>query len=161
NLLLMVFLTVSFVLSAAAEAVEGKSLFSDIEEARKLLEGESVKILKDVVGTRRVRVGRRRYQDVPIIGVVGRPMALVILGPEGKLTMARAIKRDRGMEVLTPGVKLFVRRDNGINSDIACLEPVGGKVILVKYPVSNENNRFGGGQEVIEATYTPYSAEIK
>src|SRR5206468_10222588 len=30
-----------------------------------------------------------------------------------------------------------------------------------KYAVSNENNRFGPGPEVIQAVYTPYSAEIK
>ena len=33
--------------------------------------------------------------------------------------------------------------------------------MAVKYPVSNEGNRFGPGELVIEAVYTPYSAEIK
>jgi hypothetical protein len=54
-----------------------------------------------------------------------------------------------------------MRRENGINSDISCIEPAGGKVVAVKYPVSNEGNRFGPGEDVIQAVYTPYSAEIK
>ena len=143
------------------EGVEAKTLFSKIEEAQKILANEPVQIIKEVVATRRVRIGRRRYQDIPVMGIVGREMAIAVLTPEGEIKTIRAIKRDKGMDVLTPGTTLFVRRDNGINSDIACIEPKGGKVILVKYPVTNENNRFGGGSEVIEATYTPYSAEIK
>lgn len=143
------------------EGAVAKSLFSKIDDAQKALAGESVKLIKDVVGTRRVKIGRRRYQDVPIVGIVGREMALAVLQPDGEIKVVRAIKRDKGLEVLTPGFSLFARRDNGINSDIACIAPQGGKVILVKYPVTNENNRFGGGSEVIEATYTPYSAEIK
>ena len=143
------------------EGVQASELFSKIEEAQKILASEPVQILKDVVATRRVRIGRRRYQEVPVMGIVGRQMAIAVLEPSGDIKTIRAIKRDKGIEVLTPGTSLFVRRDNGINSDIACIEPKGGKVILVKYPVTNENNRFGGGNEVIEATYTPYSAEIK
>ncbi len=148
-------------LGVLEDNANAKSLFSKIEEAQKLLAGESVTILKDVVATRRVKIGRRQYRDVPVMGIVGREVALAVLKPDGDLKMIRAIKRDKGMEVLTPGVSLFVRRDNGINSDIACIEPQGGKVILMKYPVTNENNRFGGGSEIIEATYTPYAAEIK
>jgi hypothetical protein len=34
-------------------------------------------------------------------------------------------------------------------------------VLAIKYPVSNEGRRFGGDAEVIEAVYTPYSAEIE
>ena len=139
----------------------GEGLLKSIEKARKTLEPESVQLLKGTVGTRRVRVGRRRYQDVPITGIVGREMALAIMDSEGEIRVARAIKRDEALEVLTPGFILSVRRDNGVNSDIAVVMPAGGKVLAVKYPISNEGNRFGPGDEVIEAIYTPYSAEIK
>jgi len=56
---------------------------------------------------------------------------------------------------------LAMRRENGINSDIGCIQPESGKVLAVKYPVDNEGGRFGPGPAVIEAVYTPYSGEIK
>ncbi|HSB08241.1 MAG TPA: hypothetical protein VLM38_01925 [Blastocatellia bacterium] len=136
-------------------------LLKKIEEGRELLKDESVQLQMGTVGTRRVRVGRRRFTDVPITGIIGREMALAILDADGKLRIARAIKRDPGFEVLSPGFILSMRRENGINSDIACISPAGGRVVAVKYPVSNERNRFGPGDPVIEAVYTPYSAEIK
>ena len=138
-----------------------KSLLKQIEEGREHLKKESVQLIMGTVGTRRVRISRRRFIDVPVTGIVGREMALAILDADGKIRIARAIKRDPGFEVLTPGFILSMRRENGINSDIACLDPAGGKVVAVKYPVSNEGNRFGPGDLVIEAVYTPYSAEIK
>ena len=138
-----------------------EKLLSRIEEGRDQLKKESVQMIMGTVGTRRVRIGRRQYRDVPITGIVGREMAIAILDAEGKIRIARAIKRDPGFEVLTPDFILSMRRENGINSDIACISPPGGKVVAVKYPVSNENNRFGPGDSVIQAVYTPYSAEIK
>ncbi len=138
-----------------------KSLLKQIEEGREHLKKESVQLIMGTVGTRRIRISRRRFQDVPVTGIVGREMALAILDADGVIRIARAIKRDPGFEVLTPGFILSMRRENGINSDIACLDPPGGKVVAVKYPVSNEGNRFGPGELVIEAVYTPYSAEIK
>lgn len=138
-----------------------KSLLKKIEEGREHLKKESVQMILGTVGTRRVRISRRKYQDVPVTGIVGREMALAILDAEGEIRIARAIKRDPGFEVLTPGFILSMRRENGINSDIACIDPPGGKVVAVKYPVSNERNRFGPGELVIEAVYTPYSGEIK
>ena len=136
-------------------------LLPKIKEAQKRLRAESVEILKDTVGTRRVRVGRRKYKTVPVIGIVGREMALAVLDSEGKIRIARGIKRDRGFEVQTPGFLFSVRRDNGINSNFACLKPANGKVLAVKYPISNEGNRFGPGDSVIESVYTPYSPEIR
>lgn len=136
-------------------------LLKKIEEGRERLKGETVQLQMGVVGTRRVRVSRRRYQDVPITGIVGREMALSILEQSGKIKVVRAVKRDAAFEVLTEGFIISMRRENGINSDFACIEPAGGKVVAVKYPVSNEGNRFGPGDSVIEAVYTPYSAEIK
>ncbi|MEK6284308.1 MAG: hypothetical protein AABO57_01040 [Acidobacteriota bacterium] len=136
-------------------------LLSNIEEGREQVKKESVQLIMGTVGTRRVRIGRRQFKDVPVTGIVGREMALAILDTDGKIRIARAIKRDPGFEVLTPGFILSMRRENGINSDIACISPAGGKVVAVKYPVSNEGNRFGPGDPVIEAVYTPYSAEIK
>jgi len=136
-------------------------LLKKIEEGRDRLKKESVQMIMGTVGTRRVRISRRQYKEVPITGIVGREMAIAVLDGEGELRIARAIKRDPGFEVLTPGFILSMRRENGINSDIACIDPVGGKVVAVKYPVSNEGNRFGPGESVIEAVYTPYSAEIK
>ncbi|MFY9557831.1 MAG: transglycosylase SLT domain-containing protein [Blastocatellia bacterium] len=136
-------------------------LLSKIEEGRELLKTESVQMITGTVGTRRVRVGRRQYKEVPITGIIGREMALAILDADGSIRLARAIKRDPGFEVLSPDFILSMRRENGINSDIAVISPAGGKVVAVKYPVSNESNRFGPGDSVIQAVYTPYSAEIK
>jgi hypothetical protein len=136
-------------------------LLESIEQARQALRDESVRVLHGVVGARRVRVRRRVYKEVPVTGIVGREMALALLRREGTLQIVRGIKRDRGLDVLTPDIVLHVRRDNGINSDIACLKPRGARVVAVKYPVVNERGRFGPGPDVIEAVYTPYSPEIK
>jgi hypothetical protein len=137
------------------------NLLKKIEEGRALLKKESVQMIMGTVGSRRVRISRRRYEVVPVTGIVGREMALAILDADGDIRVARAIKRNPGFEVLTPGFILSMRRENGLNSDIACVAPPGGKIIAVKYPVSNDGNRFGSGEQVIEAIYTPYSAEIK
>ena len=139
---------------------QSNNLLKKIEEGREHLKKESVQLIMGTVGTRRIRIGRRRFKDVPVTGIVGREMALAILDADGSIKVARAIKRDPGFEVLSPGFTLTMRRENGINSDIACLDPAGGKVVAVKYPVSNEGNRFGPGDPVIEAVYTPFSAEI-
>ena len=148
--------------AGVADYTDGPTkLLSKIEEGREHLKNESVQMIMGTVGTRRVRIGRRQFKDVPITGIVGREMALAILDGDGKIRIARAIKRDPGFEVLTPGFILSMRRENGINSDISCIDPAGGKVVAVKYPVPNENNRFGPGDAVIPAVYTPYSAEIK
>ena len=136
-------------------------LLAKIDEGRESLKAESVKMLMGTVGTRRIRVSRRKFQDVPVTGIIGREMALAVMEPGGKIRIVRAIKRDPGFEVLTPGLTLSMRRENGFNSDIQCIEPPGGKILAVKYPVSNEGQRFGPGPAVIEAVYTPYSAEIK
>ncbi|HYP28710.1 MAG TPA: hypothetical protein VE262_18510 [Blastocatellia bacterium] len=158
---LLIFLTTSsFKINDKAGPQPGSGLLSRIAEARALLASERVQVVKGTVGTRRVKVGRRKYEDVPVIGVLGREMAIAILDAEGGIRVARAIKRDKGMDVLTPGFVLSVRRDNGINSDIVSVNPAGGKILAVKYPVLNEGNRFGPGSPVIEAVYTPYSREI-
>jgi hypothetical protein len=145
---------------SSSSPAENPELLKEIEAARILVGRESVNILNGVLGTKRVRVGRRKYRDVPITGIVGREMAMAILDRDGSITVARGIKRDKGLEVLTPGVDLFVRRDNGINSDISVLRPKGGKILAVKYPISNQGARFGPGGDVIGAVYTPYSPEI-
>ena len=137
------------------------NLLKKIEDGRDELKKESVQMIMGTVGTRRIRISRRKYTEVPVTGIVGREMAVAILEPDGEIRIARAIKRDPGFEVLTPGFILHMRRENGINSDIACITPAGGKVVAVKYPVSNEGNRFGPGELVIQAIYTPYSGEIK
>jgi hypothetical protein len=142
-------------------AEPAKTLLKKIEEGRDHLKKESVQMIMGTVGTRRIRIGRRKYKEVPVTGIIGREMALAILDANGEIRIARAIKRDPGFEVLTPGFILSMRRENGINSDIACVDPPGGKVVAVKYPVSNEGYRFGPGELVIEAIYTPYSGEIK
>ena len=137
-------------------------LFSKLSEARSLLEKERVALQKGVVAVRQVRVSRRRFKEVPVIGITGREMALAVLDAEGKFHVVRGLKRDnKGFETLTPGYGLTLRRENGINSEFVCLNPIGGRVLAVKYPVSNEGARFGGSEEVIEAVYTPYSAEIE
>jgi len=164
---MMHFVVVFLVLVSSTFAVDaGKeehadNLLKKIEEGREHLKKESVQMITGTVGTRRVRIGRRTFKEVPITGIVGREMALAILDVDGSIKIARAIKRDPGFEVLTPGFILSMRRENGINSDIACVDPAGGKIVAVKYPVSNEGNRFGPGELVIEAIYTPYSGEIK
>lgn len=159
--LLIALTTTSFQINDSNQQIESASLLSKIEAARQQVQGERVEILKGTTGTRRVRVGRRSFQDVPIIGIVGREMALAVMNLEGEIQTVRAVKRDSGFEVLTPGFIISIRRENGINTDFACINPPGGKVLAVKYPVSNEGNRFGPGEMEIEAVYTPYSAEIK
>lgn len=145
----------------ALEREEDTGLVAGIEAGREVLKAETVNLVKGTVGTKRVRVGRRKYENVPVTGIVGREMAIAILDSRNEIRVARAIKRDGSFEVLTPGIQLSMRRENGINSDIACIDPEGGKVVAVKYPVSNERSRFGAGPEVIEAVYTPYSREIQ
>jgi hypothetical protein len=87
-------------------------------------------------------------------------MAIAIVDRNEKVHVIRGIKRDRGLEVLTPGYLLAVRRDNGFNSDIDVIAPADGKVLAVKYPIMNDGNRLGGFVPVIQAVYTPFSEEI-
>jgi len=157
--LLAVLITAGFKVPWENQKLQSEGLLGQVVEGRQRLTGESVKLLKGVVGTRRVRVGRRRFVDVPVIGIVGREMALAI-GDGQQIRIARAIKRDSGLEVTTPGFSVSMRRENGINSNMACIVPDKGTVLAVKYPVDNENNRFGGNVPVIEAVYTPYSPEL-
>ncbi|HEY6327856.1 MAG TPA: hypothetical protein VI756_00865 [Blastocatellia bacterium] len=137
------------------------SLMKRIEEARQLVKPETVHLIHGVVGTRRVRVSRHRYTEVPITGVTGREMALAVMDQNGAISLVRATRNDAGLHVETPGYILYFRRENGINSDIGCEQPAGGKVLAVKYPLSNEGNRFGVDADEIQAVYTPYSGEIK
>ena len=135
-------------------------LLDKIKQARHELRDEKVQLIKGVVGTRQVRVGRRKYQTVPIIGILAREMAVAVMDSQGAISVARAVKRTEGFQVITPGFILSLRRENGINSDISCIQPAGGVVLAVKYPVSNEGGRFGPGDETLEVVYTPYSPEI-
>jgi hypothetical protein len=138
-----------------------ESVLGRLPEARSLLQGEKVALQKGVVAVRQVRVSRRRYKDVAVMGITGREIALAVLDRDGKFHVVRGLKRDnQGFETLTPGYLLTLRRENGINSEFECVSPAGGRVLAIKYPVSNENRRFGGDSEVIEAIYTPYSREI-
>ena len=139
---------------------EDKEFLELIHDARKSLKDETVDVVRGQVGTRRVRVSRRKYTTVPVFGVVAREMAIAIADPNEKIHVIRGIKRDKGLDVLTPGYQLQVRRDNGFNSDIAVMTPVGGRVLAVKYPVMNDRNRFGAAVPVIQAVYTPFSEEI-
>ena len=145
-----------------ASELATEPILSKLSEARALLAGERVALQKGVVGTRRVKVSRRRYQDISVIGITGREVALALLDVEGRFHIVRGLKRDnKGFETLTPGYALTLRRENGINSEFQCVSPPGARVLAIKYPVSNEGGRFGGEAEVIEAIYTPYSAEIE
>jgi hypothetical protein len=159
-LVLLVLVNAGFEFKAPVDQKKDERL-EDIEKGRDKLKDERVQMIMGVVGTRRVRVGRRKYQNVPITGVVGREMAISVLQPDGKIKVIRAIKREESLEVLTAGVVLSLRRSNGINSDIQVVQPAGGLVVAVKYPVSNEGMRFGPGEPVIEAIYTPYCGELK
>jgi hypothetical protein len=158
--LLIVLTTTSFKMPESRQQSSDVALLGKIEEAREMLKDQTVQLLKGVVGTKRVRVSRRRYTEVPVMGIVGREMAIAVLDSEGGIQVARAIKRDGSLEVLSSGFVFSVRRENGVNSDIAVISPKSGKVLAVKYPVSNEGNRFGPGGPVIQAVYTPYSPEI-
>lgn len=158
--LLVLLTTTSFRLPDKQPVSGGSGLLEKIRQARALVSGESVRVVEGVVGTRKVKVGRGQYEEVPVTGVTGREMALAIMDGAGDISVARGVKLDKGIQVLTPGVILNVRRDNGINSDFSVISPAGGKVLAVKYPVLNEGLRFGGGSPVIEAVYTPYSPEI-
>ena len=147
-------------LYARQKTDDGTDLLEKIEKARAALGAEHVEISKGVVGTRRVRVGRRKFKTVPIIGIISREMAIAVLDGRGNISIARAVKYNDRFDVQTPGITLSVRRENGINSDFACLRPAGGRILAVKYPVSNERGRFGPGDETLEVVYTPYSGEI-
>jgi hypothetical protein len=136
-------------------------LLDKIEQAQKLVKKETVQMVYGVVGTQRVKVGRHKYAYVPVKGIVGREMAIALVDARGSLHIVRAVKNDQGLQVETSGFVLAMRRENGINSDIGCIEPQSGKVLAIKYPVDNEGGRFGPGPAVIEAVYTPYSGEIK
>src|SRR5262249_11471964 len=109
-----------------SDKIIGDDLLTRIEQGRERLKKERDDMMYGVVGTRRVKIGRRRYKDVPITGIVGREMALAVLDSNDRISVARAVKRDNSLEVLTPGFVLSLRRDNGINSDIQCIEPAGG-----------------------------------
>src|SRR5204863_7714004 len=78
---------------------DSTKLLSKIDEGRDHLKNESVKLITGQIGTRRVRIGRRRYLEVPITGILAREMAVAILDGEGKIRIVRAIKRDPGFEV--------------------------------------------------------------
>src|SRR5581483_11240663 len=138
-----------------------RDLLSRLSEARSLLSNEKVTLMKGVVGVRRAKVSRRRYQDVPVMGITGREVALAVLDEKGKFHIVRGVKRDnQGFETVSQGYLLTLRRENGINSEFVSINPPAGRVLAIKYPVSNERGRFGGSGEVIEAIYTPYSKEI-
>jgi hypothetical protein len=137
-----------------------KELLDLIEDARKSLKDESVDVIRGQVGTRRVRVSRRKYTTVPVFGVVARQMAIAIVDRNEKIHVIRGIKRDRDLEVLTPGYQLAVRLHNGFNSNIDVIAPADGKVLAVKYPVMNDRNRLGGFIPVIQVVYTPFSEEV-
>jgi hypothetical protein len=162
NCLVVVALLLGFCASSTeAQNPSKKDLLDQIEDARKSLKDETVDVINGQVGTRRVRISRRKYQTVPVMGVVGREMAIAVADERAKIHIVRGIKRDKGLDVLTPGYTLSVRRDNGFNSDIAVISPPGGRVLAVKYPVMNDRNRFGAGIPIIQAIYTPYSDEIQ
>ena len=144
----------------AAARRESKELLDLIEDARKSLKDESVDVVRGQVGSRRVRISRRKYTTVPVFGVVAREIAIAIDDGRDRIHVIRGIKRDRGLDVLTPGYQLAVRRDNGFNSDIDVITPADGRVLAVKYPVMNDRNRFGEFLPVIQAVYTPFSPEI-
>lgn len=144
----------------ATDKKRDRHLLDLIEDARKSLTNETVDVVRGQVGTRRVRVSRRKYRTEPIIGVVAREMAIAIVDSKEKVHLVRGIKRDKGLDVLTPGYQLAVRRDNGFNSDIDVVVPADGRVLAVKYPVMNDRNRFGAFVPVIQAIYTPYTDEI-
>ena len=155
------FLLLSFIPTIHSQDVSSdKDLFKLIDEARKNLADEKVDVMRAQVGVRRVKIGRRKYRTEPIIGVVGREMAVAIADGEDKIHIVRCIKRDRGLETVTPGVMLNLRRDNGFNSDIAVVTPANGMVLAVKYPLMNDRNRFGTGEAMRPIIYTPFSGEI-
>ena len=162
KLTLLITFTIALVtITYAAEDTSKTFLLDRIKEGREKLSTETVQAIQGVIGTKRVKVGRRKYKTIPIIGVIAREMALSIMGKDGAIRIVRAVKRNTELEVLTKGVVLSLRRENGINSDIVVVSPPGGKVLAVKYPISNERQRFGPGPAFIEAIYSPYSVEIK
>src|ERR1044071_8208686 len=117
--------TVCFLLSIAAlgfSVVGGidhsdRVLLDKIKQARHELRDERVQLIKGVVGTRQVRVGRRKDATIPVMGIVAREMAIAVMDSQGVITVARAVKRTEGFQVQTPGFNLSMRRENGINSD--------------------------------------------
>ena len=75
----MIRLTVCVLLAIAAlgfsvvgriDHSDGRILLDKIKRARHELKDERVQLIKGVVGTRQVRVSRRKYTTVPVIGIV-------------------------------------------------------------------------------------------
>src|SRR5215831_20811259 len=87
-------------------------LLDKIEQAQKLVKKETVQMIYGVVGTQKVKVGRHRYTVVPIKGIVGREMAIAVSDSKGAIHVVRAVKNDQGLQVLTPGFVLAMRREN-------------------------------------------------
>ena len=160
SLVAVLALTVASFRSRDASNTSDVDLLEKIEQAQKLVKKETVQMVYGVVGTQKIRLSRHRYAYVPVKGIVGREMAIAVIDSKGAIHVVRAVKNDQGLQVQTAGFVLAMRKENGINSDIGCIEP-SGKVLAVKYPVDNEAGRFGPGPAVIEAVYTPYSGEIK
>jgi hypothetical protein len=92
-------------------------------------------------------------EQVGVVAVKGgaiRRYAVAVMDAAGVIRIVR-VKQDRGrFDVLTPGVALTLRHENGINSDFQVDAPAGGVVLAVKYPL----------QEMPARVYTPYSPEL-
>src|SRR5437764_275431 len=71
-----------------------EGVLSRLSEARLLLEKESVALQKGVIAVHHVRVSRRRFKDVAVIGITGREIALAVLDAGGKFHIVRGLKRD-------------------------------------------------------------------
>src|SRR5689334_21462647 len=96
-----------------SDSAADEGVLSRLSEARSLLQKENVALQKGVVAVRHVRVSRRRFKDVAVMGITGREIALALLDAEGKFHIVRGLKRDnKGFETLTPGYALSLRREN-------------------------------------------------
>ena len=77
-----------------------ESVLARLSEARSLLANERVGMQKGIVGTRRVKVSRRRYQEVPVIGITGREIALAVLDSQGNFHVVRGLKRQACLNIV-------------------------------------------------------------
>src|SRR5437868_4216614 len=69
-----------------------EGVLSKLPEARSLLEKEKVALQKGIVAVRHVKVSRRRYKDVSVIGITGREIALAVLDGAGRFHVVRGLK---------------------------------------------------------------------
>jgi hypothetical protein len=141
-----------------ARTVEpANSLLKKIEEGREHLKKESVQMILGPVGTRRVRISRRKYKEVPVTGIVGREMALAILDTDARSN--RTCNKARPwIRVLSRFHPLDAARER-YQLGYSLRRPGRRQGRSRQVSDIKRAQSVWRGRVVIEAVYTPYSGE--